>query len=131
MRQKILGALVLTLFIVVGSASAQTEYCFANEGLKGTTNILFVLTGHKITEGEFQPPSDEGTSGEIYHFTGTKAGHILTIKFDHTIPEGLRKVKKVTWTLGKTSLKIPTYGKNYDTNKYGIYLATYEKCKEH
>ncbi len=126
--QKILGTLILTLFIAFGSALAQTDYCFANDGLKGATNILFVLTGNKISEGEFQPPGDEGTSGEIYHFTGTKAGNILKIKFDHTVPEGLQKVKKIAWVLGKKSLKVPTYGKNYETNKWSIYPAIYEKC---
>ena len=123
---KFIAALLFTLFITVISASAQTEYCFENKGLKGSGIISFTVKGNKISEGEFQTANNEG---ELYHFTGTKSGNNLTIKFDHSIPDELIKVRKFVWIFGKT-LKVPTYGKNYVTNKWGIYTATYNKCKE-
>ena len=124
--KKIIATILFTLFIAVISASAQTDYCFENKGLKGSAIISFTVKGNKISEGEFQTPNNEG---ELYHFTGTKTGNNLTIKFDHSIPDELIKVKRFVWIFGKT-LKVPTYGKNYTTNKWGIYTAIYEKCKE-
>ena len=128
--KKIIATLLFTLFIAVISASAQTDYCFENIGLKTSTLISFTVKGNKIMEGEFNFGNSDGNSGgELYHFTGTKLGSNLTIKFDHSIPDELKKVKKFVWIFGKT-LKVQTYGKNYVTNKWGIYTATYEKCKE-
>jgi hypothetical protein len=129
--KKIIATLVFTLLIAVVSATAQTDYCFQNKGLKGESTISFSMKGNKITEGEFQFVEYNATSeGEINHFRGTKTGSILTIKFDKMIPEPFKKVTKLAWTLGKNSLKIQMYGKNYQTNKWGVYAAIYEKCKE-
>ena len=124
--KKIIVTLLFTIFIAVISASAQTDYCFENKGLKGSGIISFTVKGNKISEGEFQRPNNEG---ELYHFTGTKSGNNLTIKFDRSIPDELKKVKKLVWIFGKT-LKVRTYGKNYQTNNRSIYTAVYEKCQE-
>lgn len=127
--KKLILTLIFGLFIVVVSVSAQTEYCFENKGLKTETIISFVVSGKNITDGEFQSAAYESTSsGEINHFVGTKAGNILTIKFTGTVPPDFSKIKKIVWTLGKTTLKVQMDGKNYNTNKWGIYSATYSKC---
>lgn len=129
MIQRFIGTLLFACVLGVVSASAQTEYCFKNEGLKSAITISFALSGNKITDGEFETANYESdTSAEIYHFTGTKKGNLLTIKFARTVPEGLTKIKSIVWTLGKKSLAVPTYGKNYETKKYGVYIATYDKC---
>ena len=127
--KKIIATILFTVFITVVSVSAQTDYCFKNDGLKKTTTISFTVKGGKIVDGEFDTGSDGTTSSEVYAFTGTKIGNVLTVKFARTVPEEFKKVKKLVWTLGET-LKVQMYGKNYTTNKWGVYAATYEKCKE-
>lgn len=123
--------LLFCLFFAVSAASAQTDLCFKNEGLKQEHTVSFTVTGNKI-EGTFEVSGyDESTSAETFEFTGTKSGNLLTIKFRGTIPyEKPPKTTKIVWTLGKTTLKIPIYGKNYETNKFSVYSATYEKCSE-
>lgn len=129
--KKIIATLLFTLFIGVLTASAQTEYCFENKGLKNQVIISFAVSGNKVTDGELQTSGyDESTSGELYHFKGTKTGNVLTIKFTGSIPAGFEKIKKYVWTLGSKTLKVQMYGKNYNTNKWSIYSATYEKCSE-
>ena len=110
------------------SASAQKEYCFENDGLKGTSSILFTVSGNKITEGEFTTSVyDESASPVKSAFTGTKSGNFLTIKFAEKVPDEFMKIKTIKWTLGK-SLKVQMYGKNYNTNKWSIYTATFTGC---
>lgn len=125
MSKFIITTLFAMLFATIAT-TAQTDYCFENKGLKGAGIISFTLKGNKISEGEFQTANNEG---ELYHFTGTKSGSNLTIKFDRSIPDELKKIKKFVWIFGKT-LKVPTYGKNYVTNKWGIYTAIYQKCSQ-
>jgi hypothetical protein len=128
---KIFAALLFCLACGVATASAQTDYCFQNDGLKLRQRATFTITGAKV-EGTFESGGyDESTSAETFDFTGTKAGNLLTIKFvggkaPYELPPG---TKRIVWTLTARALKIPTYGKNYNTNRYAPYVATYEKCK--
>lgn len=129
--KKIVVIMLFCLILGVSNASAQTDLCFKNIGLKKTETVSFTITGNKI-EGTFEASGDdESTSAETFEFTGTKSGNLLTIKFKGTVPHVLPPgTKKIIWTLGRTNLKIPTYGKNYITNKYSAYTATYDKCSE-
>jgi hypothetical protein len=129
--KKLFALILFCLALAVSTVLAQTDLCFKNEGLKQLHTVSFTLTGNKI-EGTFEVSGyDESTSAETFEFTGTKSGNLLTIKFRGTVPyERASKTSKIVWTLGKTTLKIPIYGKNYNTNKYSVYTATYEKCSE-
>ena len=123
---------IITLFfvLIVGtiSASAQKQYCFENEGLKATTGILFTVSGSKIIDGEYSKTEyDESSTPVKAAFTGTKAGNVLTIKFSEKAPDDFMKIKIIKWTFGKT-LKVQMYGKNYQTNKWGVYSATFTGC---
>lgn len=118
------------LFIGIGQAFAATEYCFENEGLKGTTLITFAISGNKVTDGEFSfSEYDSQTSSDTYHFKGTKTGNTLIIKFNQTVPQTFSHINKLIWTLGTKTLKVQLYGKNYETNKWSVYSATFSKCK--
>lgn len=113
------------------SASAQTDYCFENKGLKGSTLIVFAISGNKVTDGEFSfSEYDSQTSSDIFHFKGTKIGKTLAIKFDRSVPKDFSTIKKIVWTLGSNTLKFQMFGKNYETNKWSVYSATYNKCTE-
>ena len=126
--KKSIITLFFVLFIGIVSASAQTKYCFENDGLKAKTTLSFTVSGNKISDGiyEFADYEDSG-SPPTASFSGTKSGGILTIKFDGKAPDEFSKIKKITWTLGK-SLKVQMYGKNYTTNKWSVYAATFTKC---
>lgn len=128
---KIIGLLLFGLFTGVGAVSAQTDYCFQNDGLKLQTRATFTVTKNKI-EGTFESGGYENTnSAETFDFTGTKIGNLLTISFAGKPPYQLPpRTKRIVWTLGKSSLQIPTFGKNYQTGKYTAYTATYQKCQE-
>jgi hypothetical protein len=129
--RRIFAALFFCLACGAAAASAQTDYCFQNDGLKLRQRASFTITGAKV-EGTFESGGyDESTSAETFDFNGTKAGNLLTIRFvggkpPYELPPGTRRI---VWTLGATRLKIPTYGKNYVTGRYAPYVATYEKCK--
>src|SRR5450432_1050786 len=131
--KQLIGALLFALVFGVASASAQKDYCFENKGLKNQDRVSLTITGSKV-EGTFEVSGyDESTSAETFDFTGTKQGNILTIKFQGTVPYERApgsKHKPIVWTLYKTTLRIPIYGKNYDTGKYSVYSATYTKCKK-
>lgn len=128
MRQ-ILVILVFIAVCAITSVAAQTEYCFKNEGLKGEATISSTLSGNKITDGEYESASyDSNTSAETYHFTGTKTGNTLTIKYARAIPAEFANIRKFTWTLGRSSLKVRLSGKNCNTNKWGVCAAAFDKC---
>ncbi|MBX7169981.1 MAG: hypothetical protein K1X72_03415 [Pyrinomonadaceae bacterium] len=129
MKQIIL-IIAFTLLIGIVQAFAATDYCFENEGLKGTTLITFSISGNKVTDGEFSfSEYDSKTSSETYDFKGIKTGNTLTIKFDRTVPQTFSHITKLIWTLGTKTLKVQMYGKNYETNKWSVYSATLSKCK--
>lgn len=129
--KKNIGIFCFCLLLVI-SGSAQKRFCFENQGLKSTHKISFELEGNKIVEGYYETIGDvPETSAETFNFSGTKTGASLNIKFAGTIPyERSPKTKSIVWTLGKMALTVPTYGKNYNTNKYSTYQAKFEKCTE-
>ena len=88
------------------------------------------ITGNKI-EGTMESGSyEETTSAETFEFTGTKTGNLITIKFAGNPPyERAPGTKKIVWTFSPRLLKVPMYGKNYNTMKYSSYTADFEKCK--
>lgn len=122
--------LMLCLVFVAGQATAQKDYYFENDGLKVRQIVSMTITGNKI-EGTMESGGyDENTSMETFDFTGTKTGNLLTIKFAGKPPYELAPgTKKIVWTFGATTLKIPMYGKNYNTKKYSTYTASFGKCK--
>jgi hypothetical protein len=129
--QKLFIAFLFCLAFGIVTASGQTEYCFHNDGLKLQQNVSFTVTKNKI-EGTFESGGyDDNTSAETFDFTGTKVGNLLRIRFaGKKAPyEMAPGTKRIVWTLGTKTLKIPTFGKNYNTRKYSAYIATYEKCK--
>jgi hypothetical protein len=125
---KIAGTIVL-LLISAMTASAQREYCFKNDGLKNVSTITFKVDGRKV-EGNYKsaPYYDDRVQLPI-RFTGTLSGKVMTVKFDTKVPEEFTHIKTLTWTLG-TALKVQMYGKNYTTNRWGVYAATFDKCGE-
>ncbi len=126
--KKSIITLFFVLFIGAISASAQTKYCFQNDGLKAKTTLSFTVSANKISDGVYEfSPYEDGGSPPIASFSGTKSGNILTIKFDGKVPDEFSKIKIIKWTLGK-SLKVQFYGKNYQTNKFSVYSATFTKC---
>lgn len=126
------AAIFIGVALAAASADAQTRVCFENKGLKAEHRISFEIEGSKIVEGYFEVIGDmPDTSAETFNFSGVKTGNSLKINFSGTIPyERPPKAKTILWTLARNVLKVPTYGKNYDTNKFSAYTATYEKCTE-
>lgn len=128
MKKLILVTTVLLVF-GVSVASAQANYCFENAGLKSEIKITFTVSGSKVTDGKFVATTyDESEPERSFDFTGTKSGSALTIAFAGEKPVEFDKIAKIVWTLG-AALKVTQYGKNYETNKWGTYVATYEKCE--
>jgi hypothetical protein len=131
--QKLFPALLVCLVFGVITVSAQTDYCFENKGLKLQRTVSFTLTKNKI-EGTLESGGyDTDTSAEMFDFTGTtRNGKLLIIRFvsgkaPYEVPPG---TTRIVWTLGAKTLRIPTYGKNYNTGKFTPYTAVYEKCKQ-
>lgn len=114
---------------MVYNVTAQTEQCFKNEGLKQVHTVRFTISGNKIKGTFVVSAYEEPTATKTVEFTGTRSGNLLTIGFRGKVPYELPPgPKKIVWTLGKTTLKITIYGKNYKTNKFSTYTATFEKC---
>lgn len=128
--KQLVGILLCNLVFVVVSASAQKDHCFENKGLKSEHRVSLTITGNKV-EGTFEVSGyDTATSAEVFDFTGTRTGSRFTIKFADQPPYELPPhTRRIIWTLIGTTLKIPIYGKNYETNKYAVYTASYTKCK--
>lgn len=122
---------IILFGLIFATASSAQSFCFENDGLKSTHRISFTLKGNKIVEGYFQALDyDDTTNTEIFDFSGTKVGKTLKVKFDDgSIPyEPPPKTKMIVWTLSGNVLKVPSYGKNYETNKFSAYVSEYEKC---
>lgn len=117
--------------VLVGavSVSAQKQYCFQNDGLKAVTEIKFSVSGNTVSDGEYTKTDYDDDSNPVKAaFTGTKAGNVLTIKFTDSTPDDFMNIKVLKWTLGET-LKVQMYGKDYQTNKWTVYTATFEACE--
>ena len=130
MKKNILVGVFCILAAAV-SVSAQKDLCFENDGLKVKQIVRMIIINNKKIEGTFESGGgDETSSMETFNFTGTKTGSLLTIIFDSGKPpyEVAKGTKRIVWTLGAKALKIPIYGKNYDTNKYSTYSASFDKC---
>lgn len=129
--RRVFAAFLFCMVCGVATASAQTDYCFQNDGLKLRQRATFTIIGAKV-EGTFESGGyDESTSAETFDFKGTKSGNLLTIRFVGGKPpyELAPGTRRIVWTLTARALKIPTYGKNYNTGRYTTYAAIYDKCK--
>jgi len=130
--QRILGILLFCLVLVDVSAFGRAKYCFKNDGLKDSHKVSFTIDNNKV-EGTFEVSAyleEDKSSDATRHFSGSRSGNLLTIKFEGKPPYPLPpNSKRIVWTLRNRTLKIPLYGKNYDTGKYSTYIASYEKCK--
>ncbi len=126
----------LLMLILTGCAAAQTETkYFQNAGLKDNHSISFKIEGQRIS-GTFAIERGYDVSAtEVYEFTGTRTGNLLTIKFanNKTPAELPPNMKSFVWTLVKSGdkelLKIKIHGKNYETGRYSTYTADYESCE--
>jgi len=127
---KTIGIILFCMVFAVVSVSAQRDYCFTNDGLKVKQTVSFTLTKNKI-EGTMESGGyDTNTSAETFEFTGTKTGRLLRVKFAGKPPYELPPhTRRIVWTMGTKTLRIPMYGKNYVTQKYSTYTAIYTKCK--
>ena len=129
------AGLLLSAFTGIAVAQAQTHSaCFENAGLKDRIRISYTINGTRVT-GEWIAERDyDATQAEKFAFTGTLSGATLTAQFKGTaIPESLRaKGERHTWILAtvqnKPVLRVEQYGRNYQTNTYGNYLADYPAC---
>ncbi len=121
----------LLLGFSVTQAKAQKDFCFEKKGREFQQRVSMTIMGKKI-EGTFESGGYQSdTSMETFDFTGTKNGGVLNIKFDSRPPYELPPgTKKIVWTLGATTLKIPTYGKNFYTKKSSNYEAAFGVCQE-
>lgn len=120
------------LFIIAAAFTATAQdRCFKNDGLKNGHTVSFTISGNKVA-GTFVVSTYDGSEPDkTFEFTGAKSGSQLTIKFKGKAPYELRPGStKIVWTLGSESLKIPIYGKNYETGKYSTYVAVYEACTD-
>ncbi len=113
--------------------SAQTQKCFVNAGLEDKHIVYLTIDGTQV-KGEFIIEKGYGAA-TTYNFNGTNLNNNLSINFANAkIPYQLPpKAKKGVWLLKKVgeveTLSIKIYGKNYETNKYSAYFATYESCE--
>lgn len=131
-------SLFLIALLSFSSAPAQTKRrCFVNGGLKDKHTVELTISGAKVS-GVYTVEKDyDENAAEKYQFTGTtRDGSHLQIKFEgkvaaYEIPPGDRSI---VWTLTRRGraevLKIRTYGKNYETNKYAAYVMELEPCHE-
>lgn len=125
-----LAVWLLLLFSI--SISAQTKKCFVNMGLKDKHTVYLTIDGAKVS-GEFKVEKEyEKTT--VFNFSGTNSNNNLNISFangksPYQLPP---KSTKGVWMLKKVgdaeTLQVKIYGKNYETNKYSTYFATYESC---
>ena len=130
--QRLLITIIFSLGLAVGSVAAQTDHCFKNGGLKVLQVISYTLKGNKL-EGTFDMTSYDGDgSAEESVFTGTKQGQVLTIRFKGKVPYDVAPgTRTIRWTLGKKTLTVPMYGKDYNKHRGWIsYTATFQRCKE-
>lgn len=120
-----IAAILFCLVFAVAAASAQKDYCFENKGKEIQQIISLTVTKNKV-EGTFESGGyNPDNSMEMFEFTGTKNGNLMTIKFVGTIPYKLPTgTKKVVWTLGTTTLQIPTYG----SKKQPTLTKSFGKC---
>ncbi len=121
-------SLVIFLFITV-TAKAQ-DFCFENKGLKSSITISFSMIGNELADGEWEAGDYSGpTSAEVYAFKGKRLKNKLHVTFLKTVPDGLpNNAQAQVWMLDKGALKIPMYGKNYETNKFETYAAEFALC---
>ena len=126
--------IILTLLILtfVTFISAQTQKCFKNNGLKDGHTVYLTLNGSQVS-GEFIVMRDYQTE-EKYNFSGINLNNNLSVNFaNNKSPYQLPpKAKKGIWMLktvdNAETLQIKIYGRNYETNKWSTYFATYESC---
>lgn len=121
------------LFVVLSvTLSAQTPKCFKNNGLKDGHTVYLKVEGSKVS-GEFIVMREYQTQ-ETYNFSGTNLNNNLSVVFanDKTPYQLPPKAKKGNWMLktldNAETLQIKIYGKDYNTNKWSTYSATYEPC---
>ncbi len=111
------------------SASGSAAYCFANDGLKSRQVVSFKVRNNQISGGRFITEQYEDESKKVSHFSGSKTGTVLVIEFKGKPPYARApKTDVLVWKMEKQTLKIPMYGKNYETNKYSAYDAIFGAC---
>jgi hypothetical protein len=132
--------LAFLIYILLGAgsfAAAQSvPKCFQSFWLQGERRVNLKINGRKVT-GLFSVFGEDATRpSATYEFSGTLRGNILTVAFaGNKLPDvAPSELKSLSWTLMKSGrkelLRIKFLGKNYETNKYGVYFADFEPCED-
>jgi hypothetical protein len=137
----LLGAMLSTTLcagvLVTSATPRERELCFMSQGLKNRTDVKLTMHGARVL-GSYHIVSDDDSRKPVKRkFNGTrkhiKNGWYLTIYFADGAPYQLPpKTKRIAWRLGNRNgrevLVVPTYGKNYQTEKYAAYEMVMDSC---
>jgi len=128
---------LLCLFVLAtpSTVASQTK-CFVSDGLKNSHTVKMTITGRSLS-GVYIIEEYDSTSAKRRRYSGrTRDGVHWKIKFHgggapYELPPGTREI---VWRRGKRGKReafvIRMYGKNYETNRYVAYDATFEACKK-
>jgi hypothetical protein len=113
------------------AATSSKNFCFENAGLKAKQKVTFNLANNQISNGKFITENYEDDTKKITGFSGSKTGTVLIVTFGKKAPYTLPpKTDVIIWKLEKNTLKIKTYGKNYETGKYSAYDMPMTVCED-
>jgi hypothetical protein len=126
---------LLAGFIALSVEAAPQSKCFVNGGLKNRHIIRMTVAGSSLT-GAYMIQEYDSDRTRQYRYTGhTRDGVHWKINFyggrvPYELPPG---TKDIIWKWlkrgKKETLVVKMYGKNYETNRYSAYDATFEPCK--
>jgi len=113
------------------AAPSTKNFCFENAGLKAKQKVTFKLANNQISNGKFTTENYEDEAKESASFSGSKTGTVLIVTFGGKAPYPLPpKTDVIIWKLEKNTLKIRTYGKNYETGKFSAYDMPMTVCEK-
>lgn len=131
---KILLPILILIFTASVFAQAQTK-CFRNDGLKDNHIVRFEADGGDVAGSYFVETNGDSENKQVFNFSGTRDGKVLTVRFAGDAPPGVApsKTKNLIWMLDQSAngeiLRIKFYGKNYETNKNANYSADFVSCE--
>jgi hypothetical protein len=116
-------------------AAASKSKCFVNEGLKNRHIIRMTVAGSSL-KGTYMIEDYDSNRTQQHRYTGhTRDGVHWKIKFQggrapYELPPGTKEIVWKWVKRGKNeTLVVRMYGRNYETNRYSAYDATFEPCK--
>ena len=123
--------IVAFLCLCGGNAFADGEWsCFSNGALKDNFILRFQTEAEKVT-GTFTIERGYGADGtEEHEFSGTKAGDVLSVKFDKTLPEeDGAKISRMEMTIRQAGDEQALKAKSFGADKKLLSTADYEACE--